>query len=198
MIQLNIKVYGDNMGTRGIYGFHKDGVDKLTYNHFDSYPEGLGDNIVNSIKILKSESKNNKEFMYNLTDIFNNIQMVDENKPIPSGLGTTETEWYYYLRRYQGDIKYFIDKHSNNEPCYMINKSDFINDSLFCEWGYIINLTTNKFEIYEGNQTSPTSKHRYYIETPTMISSLGNNYYNCELVKEYPLTKIPKEWFKKL
>lgn len=30
------------MGTRGMYGFYRNGVTKATYNHFDSYPEWLG------------------------------------------------------------------------------------------------------------------------------------------------------------
>ena len=36
----------------------------------------------------------------------------------------------------------------------MENGNDFITDSLFCEWAYIINLDTNKFEIF----TSGTCK----------------------------------------
>lgn len=34
------------MGTRGLYGFHKNGIDKLTYNHLGSYPDSLGKKIV--------------------------------------------------------------------------------------------------------------------------------------------------------
>ena len=30
------------MGTRGVYGIQKNNEQKLMYNHFDSYPEGLG------------------------------------------------------------------------------------------------------------------------------------------------------------
>ena len=30
------------MSTRGIYGFRKNGEDKLTYNHYDSYFSYLG------------------------------------------------------------------------------------------------------------------------------------------------------------
>ena len=30
------------MATRGAYGFRLNGVEKLFYNHYDSYPEGLG------------------------------------------------------------------------------------------------------------------------------------------------------------
>ena len=38
------------MGTRGLYGFRKNGVDKVTYNHYDSYPEYLGRNILEFIR----------------------------------------------------------------------------------------------------------------------------------------------------
>ena len=30
------------MGTRGAYGFRINDKDKVTYNHFDSYPDGFG------------------------------------------------------------------------------------------------------------------------------------------------------------
>ena len=34
------------MATRGLYGLRKNGQDKLTYNHFDSYPDCLGRKIL--------------------------------------------------------------------------------------------------------------------------------------------------------
>jgi hypothetical protein len=37
------------MGTRGILGFITKGVRKGTFNHFDSYPSGLGDAIIKFI-----------------------------------------------------------------------------------------------------------------------------------------------------
>lgn len=52
------------MGTRGLYGIRKDGVDKVTYNHFDSYPEYLGKNM---LKFCMSHSKDA------LTELFNKI-----------------------------------------------------------------------------------------------------------------------------
>lgn len=39
------------MSTRGIYGFRKNGEDKLTYNHYDSYFSYLGENKKNHKKI---------------------------------------------------------------------------------------------------------------------------------------------------
>ena len=182
------------MSTRGIYGFHKNGEDKLTYNHFDSYPEGLGKNITDCLLNLKLKIKN--KFIPTLNKVFDNIVMVEEKTSVPKNLEINEFDWYTYLRSNQGDLNYLIDKYFNNEECYMINNKDFIKDSLFCEFGYIINLDTKKFEIYKGGQEQPTSKHRYYVDEPTTILKLGNNFYNCELIKEYSLTKIPKEWYK--
>ena len=38
------------MGTRGAIGFYRNGTEKVCYNHFDSYPSGLGDVLVNWLK----------------------------------------------------------------------------------------------------------------------------------------------------
>ncbi len=38
------------MGTRGVIIFRKDGIEKGVYNHWDSYPSGLGEDVVNMIK----------------------------------------------------------------------------------------------------------------------------------------------------
>lgn len=38
------------MGTRGAVGFYKDGKEKVGYNHWDSYPSGLGQVVVNYLK----------------------------------------------------------------------------------------------------------------------------------------------------
>src|SRR4051812_34899183 len=38
------------MGTRGAFGIRYGEQDKLVYNHFDSYPEGLGDKLFQKIQ----------------------------------------------------------------------------------------------------------------------------------------------------
>lgn len=58
------------MGTRGLYGFRKNGVDKTTYNHFDSYPDGLGADVVNFIK---------KHSIDELKKFYDRIQMVQND-----------------------------------------------------------------------------------------------------------------------
>lgn len=36
----------------------------------------------------------------------------------------------------------------------MIDNVSFLQDSLFCEWGYVINLDTNVLEIYRDSENA--------------------------------------------
>lgn len=179
------------IGTRGCYGFYRDGTNKLTYNHFDSYPEYLGYNVVEFIRDTSIEEMN---------QIFDQIVMVNEDSPATkkqideclkwydSSISTGALdEWYVLLRRAQGDL--FAYKKGLR---FMIDNSEFMKDSLFCEWAYVINLTTNKLEIYRGFQKKP-QKNRYYTR-----KQICKGYYNVKLVIEFPLDNIPDDWVEQL
>ena len=178
------------MGTRGMYGFYQNGVTKATYNHFDSYPEWLGKKIVDFIRNTTIEEMN---------EIFDRIIMVDENdKPTAEQIAECITyyndmvstgsvdDWYSLLRNAQGDLNAY-----KNGLRYMIDNSDFIKYSLFCEWAYIINLNDNVLEIYKGFQKSP-QYNRYYIEES------DSGYYNCRLLVKFPLDNIPENWLEEV
>jgi len=177
------------MGTRGIYGFYKDGVDKLTYNHLDSYPSCLGASIVDFIKTTSIDE---------LNQIFDKITLVDGNsKPteeqIKECINIEELylsknedknyDWYWLLRNSQGDLNIY-----KGNLKYMIDNKGFIKDSLFCEWGYIINLDDNILEIYRGLITSRNSRNNRYWTLK------HNGYCACEIIKTFPLNNIPDNW----
>jgi hypothetical protein len=160
----------------------------LTYCHFDSYPSGLGVDVVNFIKNTSVEE---------MKQIFDKIIMVEENsllteaqfveiKLLSNYLSNGNfsqknysTDWYSALRKYQG----VLDVYKENLR-YMINNNEFIKDSLSCEWAYIINLDENTLEIYKGFQTSP-HENRY-----TNNSTENSKYYPCKLIEKYPLSNI--------
>ena len=160
------------MGTRGAYGFYKNGVSKITYNHFDSYPEGLGLDIIKYIKSKSIEEMNAD---------FNSITMVnDDDKPtIEQFLKCAEyyndtvsskspEEWYCLLREAQGDLD------ASAKIGIMIDSQEFMKDSLFCEYAYIINLDKDVLEIYKGFQKK-RSDTRYQPDEPEEISLVDIN-----------------------
>ena len=166
---------GSVTGTRGAVGFHKGGVDKITYNHYDSYPSVLG-NAVKDFLVGTSKEK--------IEEIFNKIVMVDEDAPVTdedrelckeftNKNVSTGDDWYSLLRNAQGNLAAYRD----TDLKFMIESKDFMKESLFCEWAYIYNLDTGTLEIYRGLQASP-QENRYKTENS------NHGHYNVALILE--------------
>lgn len=137
------------MGTRGAYGFIKNGEMKITYNHYDSYLSELGFNVMRFIAATSN---------IELNEIFGNIIMVREDtKPTEEQIKECEKylnldvgnqnidDWYCLLREAQGNLNEY-----KKGLRYMIDNKEFMGDSLFCEYAYILNLDNNYLEIYKG------------------------------------------------
>jgi hypothetical protein len=130
------------MGTRGGYGFSKDRQLKVTYNHYDSYPDVLGESIVGFIKNTSYED---------MLKAYDNIELINEWE-IPNeeqiqhckdagtvDLGVSfgrEDDWYCLLRKAQGDLSFYTLKGLK----YMTNSEKFLENDTFCEYYYIISL----------------------------------------------------------
>lgn len=174
------------MGTRGIYGFYRNKIDKLTYKHFDSYFEGLGNQIVDFIKNTSVEEMNkifDKTILVKETDNPTIEQIIECYKFANLEVSTRcISDFYCLLRETQGNLAVYKDTNLR----YMIDNKDFIKDSLFCEYGYIINLDSNELEIYIGGNKKKIN-NRYNTKP-------YDGYYQCKLLKRYPLKDIPENW----
>lgn len=171
------------MGTRGCYGFRKNGADKLTYNHYDSYPDWLGTNMVKFCKETSVEE---------MHEIFDRLILVDRSsaptkeqiveciKFYDGSVSARKPEdWYCLLREAQGEPSVY-----KNGLRYMIDDNDFIEDSLFCEYAYIINLDTNCLEFWKGFQKDIDVNNRYGTKVQ------HGKYYPCKMMAEYPLENM--------
>lgn len=176
------------MGTRGAFGVRVDGVDKVTYNHFDSYPEGLGEDLAKQLAAMMKR----KQGLEGLRAQAREVVVLDEDSEdtvsiIAKKLGgryhhqgvSTGQDAYSMVRNLQGDLKAILD-----DAQLMLDSHDFLKDSLFCEWAYIANLDTGVLEVYRGFQRSP-GKGRYAALHD------GSEYAPVSLVAELPLdTKL--------
>lgn len=185
------------MGTRGIFGIRIDGQDKVSYNHSDSYPGGLGADFVAEVKQLAK---------LNLAVVIaqaRNLKVVDgHSKPTAEdvkrlaaftnlGVGEQSTDdWYYVLRDLQGRLKDSLD------VGVMIDSQSFLQDSLFCEYAYILNLDEKIVEFYKGFNRHPDARGRY-AGTQRADDGRANEFWGVELVGTCPMDKIPKNFEKK-
>lgn len=173
------------MGTRGCYGFYKNGITKATYNHFDSYPSVLGESILDFA---------GNTSLKNMNKIFDKIELVREDS-IPtieqiencqdftdlSVSSQNIINFYCLLRKAQGDLNAY-----KTNLKYMIDSKEFLGNSLFCEYAYIINLDKNVLEFYKGFNKVPQN-NRY---SKFANSQENGGYCECKLLAEYPLTEI--------
>lgn len=142
------------MSTRGYMGLKKKGELKGQYNHFDSYFSGLGKNIIETLNSIPKKDRINK-----LNETYDNIILVNVNdeptlEMIEYALKNnlydgnvsyqTTKDMYCLFRNCQGRLDMYL-----NGLKYMINGNDFLEDDLFCEYGYVINLDTNTLDVYK-------------------------------------------------
>lgn len=174
------------MSTRGAYGFRSGGKDYVSYNHSDSYPEGLGEDILKQAKQLLKGGINE------LKKSVAGMRLIDKKKkPTKADIknlkpytelnvgGQKTSDWYCLTRRLQGDlINHVISG-------YMLDGSNFLFDSLFCEWAYIINLDDNIFEVYKG-----FVKDKGVGRYDSIKDDDKSEYYGVKLVVTFPLDKI--------
>lgn len=137
------------MSTRGIMGFVADGRTVLTYNHCDSYPEGLGVDLAKWAEGLTDERR---------TEVVAQIAAMEavddstdpgpgEAAEVAAVLGGPEqvdtgTSWYAHLRSAQGDpdltlaARYYSDAVSSTTP------------GTWAEWAYLVDFDRNALDVY--------------------------------------------------
>lgn len=145
------------MGTRGSLGFIAEGNAKFTYNHYDSYPDGLG---LDVLRWLRETVANDGETESRVQVTL--MSPVEEDaSPTPGELEffsefhdprvSRGDDWYALLRDTQGNPAKIL------RARYYVDASEFPLDSLFCEFAYVVDFDARVLEAYEGFQrTSPT------------------------------------------
>lgn len=193
------------MSTRGAFGFRIDGVDKITYNHADSYPDYLGEEVVKWVATACAPQR----IAQTMTDV-SGIALVPDGQAIATpehrqrvgtrfadmgvgggdGIGPGDVTYYRLLRNAQPTegIQNIID------AGIMIDGHEFLQDSLFCEYAYIVNLDDMTVEFYEGFQEKAHNAGRY-ASLPVDQNHAGR-YWPVALKGAYPLADI-KDWRKK-
>lgn len=176
------------MSTRDVVGFRYKRKDLLAYNHSDSYPSYLGNKVVHDLHDLLQKG------LKPLIRQVEALTIVTEETPRPdektqrrlrkygnSGVGNPDEYWYRALRETQGDIKAILKSR------YLLDSASTILDSLYCEWGYIVNLDDETLEIYRGYQKKPHTKGRFAKLPPS------EGYYPCALIQVFDWTEIQND-----
>lgn len=167
------------MGTRHLIAVYQGGTHKIAqYGQWDGYPAGQGKEIVEFLadkqKVYSLEHFKLKDCRF-LTGA--EIERINKEKdPIRARA---------QLSRNVGSQ--ILNMVARSDGLVLKDDLDFAADGLFCEWAYVIDFDTRKFEVYKGfNKSKKKLKGRFKNMTPEY-----EEYTPVTLVKTYDLDNPP-------
>jgi hypothetical protein len=176
------------MSTRGFVGFVADGKEKIAYCHYDAYPDGLGLDVLNWLIGAAADMERLQLAASALRVVtaedIPTAEDVEQLRPWTNlHVGEKSTEsWYCLLRETQGAPGQML------RAGVIEDASNFPADSLFAEWGYVVDVDAGTFEAYEGFQEKSHEKGRFANRE---LRDTG--YHPVALVASWPLKELPTE-----
>ena len=169
------------MGTRGLLVVKnkKDEIKLAEYIGHDSYPSYAGYKIV--------EFCNNKDNLEKLQKYLeNNVKLVED-------LYKTSEENIKFCEKHEGVdmLTAIINNFENNETkldlIYTEDHMNFGQDSLFCEWVYMIDFNLNRLTVFKGFNKLPFNQaEEFKTDKPR------SGYWGVEELLLFNLDDLPK------
>ena len=155
------------MSTHGSFIIRKNNADKELYIPNDAYPDVAGRDAVRLVKSL------DLNVLYDLL-----VSEADLYDLFPEDEIPTDEAYDYSLRKCVDSVQ--------SRHYYIYRQMDhlFIQDSLFCEYGYVLDLDEGNLLFYNGTRNTRQEGNRYGSEPNE------NGYYPCHLKAVIPFASI--------
>jgi hypothetical protein len=183
------------MGTRSSIIIFQDGKAKGYYNQYDGYPMGgVGESVVKELRNI-DRAKGWDTFKANCKKVKLIIEGSRPSKAVQKKyeangfynekVSNRSTEdWYCLLRECQNEG--YIKEIMADRVWHMVDGTNFVHSSLFCEYAYVIDLDKMVIEFYKGFQKKPQLGNRFGI-------TIDDGYYPCAKVGQIALQGISKD-----
>ena len=169
------------MGTRHLIAVYKDGQPKIAqYGQWDGYPTGQGYGVFLFLTELMSSPNKLPAF----TEKVSELTFHTEESYLAILKEYWEKDGDGFCLSYGSPEKAYWDEHmrhlsrdagsdilqivmDSKVPLVLQNNIDFAGDGLFCEWAYVIDLDSERFEVYMGGSKSPREGRFVNAADPT-------------------------------
>jgi hypothetical protein len=201
------------MGTRNMtMVYDRNGELKVAqYGQWDGYPECTGRNVLNFLKtedlrkfqdqLEKCRFITDEELKKAWFDVGADVEKNDGFVSLQASEDFSEK--YPELSRDTGYDILWIILNSDKEEIGLKDRSNFVNDSLFCEWAYVIDFQKEIFEVYAGFNMVPLGERdRFYRpDGYCKVANMFNDkkfkpdqpYYPVRIVCSYYLSELPED-----
>lgn len=184
------------MGTRHLVAVQVDGEYKIAqYGQWDGYPEGQGATVLAFLAAANLEAFRDK---LRLTQFATEEQIEDAwvaagykrgNEFVSMDVSERLKELHPELSRDTGaKVLEIVLASPNPETLLLENSITFAQDSLFCEYAYVIDLDAGQFEFYTGFNRDEVTEGRF---AGPKESGHDKSYGPVRLRGTWPLSALP-------
>ncbi|MBQ8306795.1 MAG: hypothetical protein IJX90_11335 [Blautia sp.] len=151
------------MSTQGSFIIRKSGIDKEQIILHDAYPDGIGYDVIDLIKTT------------NIHALYACMSDTREED--------TDEECLFSAGRCKACVR------SEEKMAARVQEKLFIQNSLFCEYAYVIDLDQEELLFYKGGQIKPQDGNRYGIKA-VQTKGAPKPYYPCRLCAVFALDYV--------
>lgn len=189
------------MGTRHLTVVQLDGIYRIAqYGQWDGYPEGQGITILHFLR----DYMDRPHFLSKLRALTWIDRPTLQNRWVSCGadirspmvdMATSEAfaDRYPHLHRNTGaKVLYLV--HDSDGPLQLDDGIGFAQDSLFCEWAYVIDFDLDLLQVYKGfNKTPLFPGERFYTDDPDFLDARSEGYEPVRILTHFFLSDLPAD-----
>lgn len=190
------------MGTRNLTIIHaSNSYPVAKYCQWDGYPEGQGHALLSILRTADFDSLRSKALACKKSDEEHFKTALQESCGNPSGMLSLDESQRFKdafpeLHRDTGAeiVRMILE---SDAPLTIPHEFDFAADSLFCEWAYVVDLDSMRFEVFKGFNTQPLGPDDRFAflesEIDTKPNHSGETYHPVWLVHSFDLNDLPSD-----
>lgn len=177
------------MGTRNLTMVMLDGKYVVAqYGQWDGYPSGQG---MLALLFLRNMNRELFENRCRAT-VFSSQERWDEIERLKDNEDGFLKMYPQVSRDTAARILEFIQNSPEGLQIELVDNSEFAEDSLFCEWAYVIDLDKNMLEVFVGNNKKKLPKKARFFSLGSKVSN-GTTYYPVKLKVAFDLNDLPSD-----
>lgn len=187
------------MGTRHLIAVQKDGEYKIAqYGQWDGYPSGQGLMVLAFLRKLGADPLYAASFARGLETV--RFISEDDLRRRWEDVGADDSGFVSLDISDKFRAKYpensrdtgagVLDLVAEKQGLGLYNHIDFAQDSLFCEWAYVVDLDNNTFEVFEGFNRHEVTEGRF---AGPKESGHDKSYGPVRLAHKWPLGSLPTD-----
>ncbi len=187
------------MGTRHLIAVQLDGEYKIAqYGQWDGYPTGQGKDVLQFARTIKPGFRDRVRAAKFATEeevlaTYEEFGGIDARGCISYDKAKARDAKHPALSRDTG-AKVLNIVQDSTSSVLLRDSIDFVGDSLFCEWAYVIDLDKNTFEVFQGFNKEPLDSSERFANAPReQRDGKFTEYHQVKHLATFALNNLPSE-----